>query len=449
MSQTTIDELPDEILTKIVEKLNFKQLLSSTLVCHRWNNVISCSRAFLASAKVAIQINKDLSENRQFSREYSRIKLTYKPEHPHDYRNYIKFILGYILRRSKKSIELELEINFFRTPTEDRSVLKEFPLKINLPKLTKLTLRTGSDWILPNLICPNLEQIFIDRRAWDSIRSTDHITEFLNGDIDKVKIVKLQGIGMNSDELIVPKFKWRTLILTGPSTPPDEPFTENETKNWLSLISASEENATADIGANLGDNLLPYVLNSVTEIGKVEKLIMRFTEANKTNTVESQLAFLTGVHDMVCIKILECYGKSIANKPFIRKCQNIEKLTLNSIENGALEQPDRITFENVKQIHFTGEIKSLPTNFYFPKLENIEFSRFILKNWNTEGIFKRFGTNHQSLIRVKVRVSKESKEELKKIMKIITTVFWSARYYKIVSETSGNVYKKFIRKKLH
>jgi hypothetical protein len=45
----TIEDFPDEILEMILDKLSVKEMINSTLVCKRWNDIISNSQKFLST----------------------------------------------------------------------------------------------------------------------------------------------------------------------------------------------------------------------------------------------------------------------------------------------------------------------------------------------------------------------------------------------------------------
>jgi hypothetical protein len=55
MSQTTIEILPPEILTIILENLSFSEMKDASLVCRYWNEIVSCSVKFLNKSKIKIK----------------------------------------------------------------------------------------------------------------------------------------------------------------------------------------------------------------------------------------------------------------------------------------------------------------------------------------------------------------------------------------------------------
>lgn len=76
MDSKSIENLPDEILEKIVHNLDLENLKSSSLVSKRWNGVISASPRFLQLTKIQLKyFNVGNNYNYKITRQYQHMEI--------------------------------------------------------------------------------------------------------------------------------------------------------------------------------------------------------------------------------------------------------------------------------------------------------------------------------------------------------------------------------------
>lgn len=296
---STVDSLSSELLLKIFDNLNYKNVKNCTLVSKHWNALISEWDKFLGSTVVNLYGNDEKFKSAKFSRKYQSLKMYCSNPNPHFECNYeedIKFnsrpfplpfygnlrslkmcccsfhgddFVNLLLRHCEHLEELDL--SHVKKSTDKSTVslknsdmklwkisqvfkpLTKSSAKFQLKKLKKLYICSSnsvqSEWMLKNLKnCRELDILKIHHEEFcrtSSYPAIQVLIGFLNQltHCEKLELIGVDlGVASTINEFSMDldlKFRWKCLILKRIRVSYFRP--QSSSWNWKILMKASEE----------------------------------------------------------------------------------------------------------------------------------------------------------------------------------------------------------------
>jgi hypothetical protein len=463
----TMDSLPNEILTIIFQYIRVEKLKNCTLVCKRWNDVISRSREFLKRAELRLDSNTEY--NLENIRKYKNIRFQ------SDCHGIISLITNEIIQQVKDSCSINLKsivicgknktsLKGFLDFLQSCQVLEDLRIynlnrledsaeaitPIQLPTIKKMT-NYESFWILDyfDVSCNKFEKLEIKLgplRPWEVPRvrreelvEFNKIITFLNT-VQSCRVLSFFNLDLNYEYTLVPKFKWQELKLfnTGSS---------DNIMNFKQILHSSEKDAIIKIDSSAYPNLLnkslKNILNEVAECKNITSLNM-CVHSLKDPVKEAD--FYVGLKTLnhitnLTLEISWEYCLLAADDRcgrFSHIFPNVNELFL-SRSNRFLDKKFNYDFSTVKhlKIHLLQEKFEEIGDFNFLGLESLEIIRFALIDLSRMIMF-------DNLKRIKIHltyINGDFKDEMERLFKGINSVLPCIEEYEFVDK------QKFVHKR--
>lgn len=411
--------IPEEILLKILEFLDYRDMLWSTLVSKKWNELISNSQGFLKNTKLVVVLEesrKTLNEMEcAFNRKYQNVK--FKCVHTIGFEELTPKIVGHMLKLKDSCKALSMEgivfsyqsfepmLDFIRQfqSLEELEILATRPTKnisksevkpAVMPKLKVLKMERNCDWMFKNLVCENLEVLNISTtygsRYFESReKPIKSLIKFLNQH-HNIKSLSLSKLNLECDEELLPKFKWKELQIYKN----EKKCYTNVFKNWNNLINAADNDSKVFIetisgvghfgGSPYSQGSNNFLLNFLNTVGKCEKITGMRINMNYT-ILDRYEDFYDRLKPMEWIKALEVYFSNDyrycesfhANEveSFFRILPNVEDLYLDYEATRFFKSENSFAFTKVKNLRLQRATEHKPQK-YLPALESMEIMNY-------------------------------------------------------------------------
>lgn len=389
---TTIDKLPDEMLSEIFKRFEYGQLKSACLVCSKWNGIISSSLNFLQATKLKIDCNfiSNCEKDTEFTRCYKNLhitsqfgsnKLSHQPglcDCPLEkilmsltpfcvQLTHIYFCFQYCDESIKLHHHSMLNIiKICSNNLEGLTImgrLRNFATseRIKLQKLRYLKI-IKCDWILDCIEAGELETF----SAGNLIESSDYVVKFLNRLKSKRVSIQFVNVTLDSNVKLNPQFQWSGLKLFGYRRDMMDNDQPNIKENWSILCKCPVANATLTFHSRVPCSLMVHILNNIDGV-----LTLRLSEPSLLMNLYNER------HNRNCFDELKVL-QNIEKIEFIKTHQNESIITsefeyqLNQPAVQRLLEKFSEKLVNVRQVRFlTGGIDWY-TAPWFPKQDKTD-----------------------------------------------------------------------------
>lgn len=406
MENKHIRALPDEVMEIIFLYLSVSDLLTSTLVCKKWDSIISRKGSEIV-AKLIPRITcnhpihgRNIVINFNLTRKYCGLKFDFMVTClRHDSNEQMcQTISTSLLQESLTKLEL-FQVKFgasFMESLEKCQKIRflsfifcifetldtdQIQKAVEFNSLQYLKLYKSSDMILETLKCDKLRQLTIHEEERDSendkkiLANCRCTVKFLN----KLKILDELYVKFATDEFIdklEPKFRLKCLnlsVITSFWSDEYNPYYSNFynyfLENMIALHNSLNENANVALSIREGwkTTLGKEVLNC---FGKIDSLSLSGTWSNVLG--------VRALHEVRNLT-LDIYGNDLIN--LMLKLPNVEDLTLKNDEFlKPLEKESEFAsmlFKNVRKVRITRITKSgkLDSDYIISRIKRIKFPK--------------------------------------------------------------------------
>lgn len=231
----TIDNLPLEILTMIIEFMDYEQILSVSLVSKRWNEAVSNSLKFLDKTRLHLNINESFKNNFEVTRPYRALKIdsrstddrplivTLEPQFLNSIQTFSSYLR--LIKLSGVNISYEDFDDFFESCSDSLEELYLWSVspttrenvrnkkKVKLPNLKKLK-ALASCMILDRFECENVEYLEFNSECIETGQINDFkskkFIKFLNH-FKNLKVILIHFFDISSNFNLEMQANWNHL----------------------------------------------------------------------------------------------------------------------------------------------------------------------------------------------------------------------------------------------
>lgn len=402
-TKTAINQLPIEVVSSILDFLDYGSMLEASLVCRDWNNIISTSKIFLNSTIVALRIME--RSKFKLTRKYLHLYLETGPPstlnkstldqisnvceslETFDFEGrvpastqkvFIKF-----LNHCVNLQQLSITIN--SVATEERAQQPKHKFAAKLQNLKYFSLIGDCDyWLLKNVNIQNLESL----RLSDYHFSDCAIVPFMNK-LLKLDSIRLNGIDLNSTENLVPQFKWKYMKIDFIII--NFTMSDDMQRNWQNLFDVAAQDSKLSIESGVVPEVAKPLLEMIMNQQNITKMklemnsypdkFLRGEDDKKFKYIkELKLRKLPLWEDYVTSKEEQMRNEIIQKRKMsdiMQKFENVQFLDLDVMSSVFLRdgtEERRAVFSKVKRLRINSVTKYeiMWKTVIFPSLETLE-----------------------------------------------------------------------------
>jgi hypothetical protein len=362
MSDNLIKNLPLEIVIKILENLEFRELKNASLVCKQWNIAVSISNKFLDKALYRSTFSQSSIRN---YRHLALINVSKNYDIPR-YRNqlldfscfirslylYDINVLGDIFMKFLQSCDLLEELHLVDIKNQrssDGNTIQPTAQVYCLGKNIKEFELISCEWMLDHLTIENVSMKEI------SLTCPKYLIHNVNSDVFKFQIInflnRLNNIKVQKLALkypldcnleLTPKFEWNELIL-------ETKFLMNNFElnhNWTSIFKSASENSKLDLRCNFCDqfSMMPsiYVLNVISTYSAIKSVVFHFhskffyfindTEGYNDYDSNDNVLYRSQLSQLIVDYRSSLLRNENIQRFFLNTCECLDHRALNTVE---------------------------------------------------------------------------------------------------------------------